>query len=169
MEENPRPRAPHDGSQLRREIRQTAAFQSAEEEAFLNLQRTTGILMQSFAQLLKAEVEGGLSAAQYNVLRILRGAHPDALSCGEIGERMVTADPDVTRLVDRLVRRGLAARSRDQEDRRVVKVKITGPGLQLLAALDPVVNGWLEEQLGHLSKSGLEGLIRQLERLRRNP
>ena len=165
MKENRRP----SGSLLRSEIRQERGFRSAEEEAFLNLQRTASVLMQSFAQLLKASVKGGLTAPQYNVLRILRGAHPDALSCGEIGERMVTADPDVTRLVDRLVRRDLVARTRDARDRRVVKVTVTADGLQRLAQLDAPVADWLRERLGHLKGSDLDRLIRLLEAARSAP
>lgn len=154
------------GGLLGSEIRQRRAFGSLEEAAFLNLQRTASLLMQSFAQLLKAHVDGGLTAAQYNVLRILRGAHPDALSCGEISERMVTADPDVTRLVDRLVRRQLATRTRDAHDRRVVKVTIHASGLELLSRLDGVVVGWLQGRLGHLPGEELEQLIRLLETAR---
>ena len=152
---------------LQRELQQRGGFSSPAEEAFLNLQRTTGILMQSFAQILKEAGGPDLSTAQYNVLRILRGSHPDALSCGEIGQRMVTADPDVTRLVDRLVRRDLAARSRDAADRRVVKVVITAAGLQLLTRLDGVVAAWLEGHLGHLEVSRLERLSRLLEQARK--
>src|SRR5215467_1959891 len=87
-----------------------------EEEAFLDLLRTTDLLSRGPAQVIKAE---DLSATQYNVLRILRGA-PEGLACGEIGNRMITRDPDITRLLDRLEKRGLISRARDTKDRRMV-------------------------------------------------
>ena len=90
-----------------------------EEAAFLDLLRTTDMLSRGLALLLKAE---DLSATQYNVLRILRGA-PDGLPCGEIASRMITRDPDVTRLLDRLEKRGLIVRWRETKDRRMVMAK----------------------------------------------
>src|SRR5215475_5473336 len=97
---------------------------SAEEKVLLELVRTTDVLSRPFAQLLKTEE---LSATQYNVLRILRGA-PEGLPCGEIGNRMITRDPDITRLLDRLEKRGLISRSRETLDRRMVIAKITPAG-----------------------------------------
>src|SRR5579859_2851490 len=109
-----------------------------EEVAFLELCRTTDMLSRRLAVLLKAE---DLSATQYNVLRILRGA-PEGLPCGEVGNRMITRDPDITRLLDRLEKRGLIARSRDSQDRRMVMARITPEGLKLLARMDePVRTG----------------------------
>src|SRR5207302_9015169 len=100
-----------------------------EEAAFLDLLRTCDLLSRGPAQLLKTE---DLSPTQYNVLRILRGA-PGGLPCGEIAGRMITRDPDVTRLLDRLAKRGLIARRRETKDRRVVLTKITPEGLEVLA------------------------------------
>src|ERR1700734_3421491 len=105
---------------------------SPEEIAHLEMMRTTEALSHHFAQVLKAE---DLSSTQYNVLRILRGA-PEGLPCGEIGNRMVTRDSDITRLLDRLEKRSLVSRSREANDRRTVITRITDAGLELLARLD---------------------------------
>src|SRR5438128_5997332 len=103
-----------------------------EEAAFLDLLRTTDILSRRPAQVLKTE---SLSATQYNVLRILRGA-PEGLPCGEVANRMITRDPDITRLLDRLERRSLISRCREATDRRMVLTRITPEGLALITRLD---------------------------------
>src|SRR6266699_6414278 len=106
-----------------------------EEAGFVDLLRTTDMLSRGLIQVLKTE---DLSATQYNVLRILRGA-PEGLACGEIASRMITRDPDVTRLLDRLEKRCLISRCRETKDRRSVMAKITRAGLKLLARLDEPV------------------------------
>lgn len=129
-----------------------------EELVFLELLRTTDVLSRGIAQVLKEEE---LSANQYNVLRILRGA-PDGLACGEIANRMITRDPDVTRLLDRLERRKLIERGRDPQDRRTVMAKITREGLKLLVRLDDPILQMHRMQLGHLGTErlrNLEGLL----------
>jgi DNA-binding MarR family transcriptional regulator len=150
---------------LLRELKQTKPFASLEVEAFLNLVRTADHLARDVASMLKAYE---LHSAQYNVLRILRGAGPEGLPCGEIGARMVTYDPDITRLIDRLERRGLVTRSRGQEDRRVVLVRITPSGTALLAKadLDTKLNAAHKRALGHLGKDELTSLIDTLESIR---
>ncbi len=105
---------------------------SPEESAFLDLARTTDLLSRGPVQVLRTE---DLSPTQYNVLRILRGA-PEGLLCGEIASRMITRDPDITRLLDRLEKRGLISRCREATDRRTVMARITPEGLELLARLD---------------------------------
>jgi DNA-binding MarR family transcriptional regulator len=150
-------------SLLQEEIRQSRPFVSREEEAFLNLQRTANALLQSVTRSLKGF---DLTPTQYNVLRILRGSHPETLTCGDIGERMVTPDPDVTRLLDRLENRDLVQRARDTVDRRVVRTGISAEGLALLEELDGPVPEWLRELLGHLGGDELETLTRLLERAR---
>src|SRR5260370_41992863 len=105
---------------------------SVEEAAFLELLRTTDMLSRGMVQVLKA---ADLSATQYNVLRILRGA-PEGLTCGEVANRMITRDPDITRLFDRLKKRGLISRRREAKDRRMRLTRITPKGLALLARLD---------------------------------
>src|SRR5262245_3198874 len=113
---------------LQQEIKQTRPFATAELEAFLSLVRTSDLIHREAQAILKAQ---GLSEAQYNVLRILRGAGPDGLSCSELGSRLVSFDPDVTRLLDKLEARGLVVRSRDGRDRRVVTVRASSAGLAL--------------------------------------
>jgi len=145
------------------EIKQTRPIPTLEEEAYLNVQRTANVLLQDFAELLKAY---NLTPTQYNVLRILRGAGADGLSAGEVGERMITRDPDVTRLLDRLEARGLAERWRCTEDRRVVWTRITAAGLEAIAPLDAEVNEIHLRRLGHLGRDRLNTLIELLEAAR---
>src|ERR1700679_67836 len=133
-----------------------------EEMAYLELSRTTDLLSRSLSQLLKPE---DLSSTQYNVLRILRGA-PDGLPCGEIGSRMITRDPDITRLLDRLEKRGLISRRRVTKDRRTVIARLTPAGLRLLARLDPPVQDTHREQLGHLGMKRLRALTELLAAFR---
>lgn len=133
-----------------------------EEAAYLDLARTTEMLSRPLAQLLKTE---DLSPAQYNVLRILRGS-PDGLTCGEIGNRMITRDPDITRLLDRLERRDLISRCRDTQDRRVVLTRIAPDGLALLARLDEPVRETHRKMLGHVGPERLRALARLLEACR---
>ncbi|MBI4737736.1 MAG: MarR family transcriptional regulator [candidate division NC10 bacterium] len=134
-----------------------------EGEAFVNLLRTADALMQGVAATLKS---AGLSPAQYNVLRILRGAGPDGLACREIGERMITRDPDITRLLDRLEERGLVTRSRDRADRRVITTRIADKGLRILKDLDRPIEELHVDQLGHLGEQRLRSLITLLEAAR---
>lgn len=148
---------------LRAEIKQKKPFRHVEQEAFVNLQRTADALMQGLAAILKPI---GLSASQYNVLRILRGAGSDGLACREVAERMVTRDPDVTRLLDRLEDRGLVTRTREQGDRRIITVRITEEALRILADLDAPVAELHVRQLGHLGKDRLRTLIDLLETAR---
>jgi DNA-binding MarR family transcriptional regulator len=148
---------------LSEEIRQQKPFVSLEEEAFLGLQRTASLLLQSLGRELKGH---DLTPAQYNTLRILRGAEPDALTCGEIGERLVSPGPDVTRLLDRLEQRGLITRLRDAEDRRVVRARITGQGLDLLAFLDEPVGRMLGRLLGSLGQERLRTFVALLDEAR---
>lgn len=129
-----------------------------EEAAYVDLLRTTEALSRPLAQLLKAE---DLSSTQYNVLRILRGA-PGGLTCGEIGNRMITHDPDITRLLDRLEKRGWISRGRAEGDRRVVLTRIAPQGLGLLARLDEPIRAGHRKLLGHLGPSRLRSLARLL-------
>ena len=134
-----------------------------EEAAFLQMLRTTDLLSRGLVLLLKAEE---LSPTQYNVLRILRGA-PEGLPCGEIGQRMITRDPDITRLLDRLEKRGLIARWRDSKDRRLVLARITPEGLKMLDRLDGPMQEGHRKQLGHLGRERLKALCELLRAARR--
>jgi len=135
----------------------------AEESVFVDLIRTADSLSRPVAELLKTE---DLSPPQYNVLRILRGS-PDGLNCGEVGRRMISRDPDITRLLDRLEKRGLISRCRDDEkDRRVVSARITAQGLDLLAGLDQPVRDMHRRLLGHLGVERLGDLAQLLQACR---
>ena len=127
---------------------------SPEETAFLDLLRTADMLSRGMVGVLKAE---DLSATQYNVLRILRGS-PAGLPCGEIASRMITRDPDVTRLLDRMEKRGLISRTREAHDRRLVTARITPEGLQLVDRMDEPVQEIHHKHLGHLGKDRLKAL-----------
>ena len=133
-----------------------------EEAVFLDLMRTTDMLSRSLVGVLKAE---DLSANQYNVRRILRGAQ-DALPCGEIASRMITRDPDITRLLDRLEKRGLISRCRETKDRRMVMAGITPAGLKLLSRLDEPVEEVHRKCLGHLGRERLHALTELLHAAR---
>jgi len=139
-----------------RELKQTRAFTSREQEVMLGLQLVVARLMEPWEKYLKSTAE--LTLHQYNVLRILRGSHPAALPSGEIATRMISRDPDITRLVDRLEKRGLVARIRGRQDRRVVEVTITDEGLKLLHNLDEHVERFPRSMLGHLGPKKLEHL-----------
>src|ERR1700726_396441 len=129
-----------------------------EEAAFLELMRTTDMLSRALVGVLKAEE---LSSTQYNVLRILRGS-PDGLPCGEIASRMITRDPDITRLLDRLEKRALISRCRENKDRRMVMARITPDGLKLLGGLDEPVEEAHRKQLGHMGGDRLRALTELL-------
>src|SRR5271165_4277721 len=135
-----------------------------EEATYLDLLRTSDLLSRRMVPVLKA-VE--LSPTQYNVLRILRGS-PEGLPCGEIASRMITRDPDVTRLLDRMEKRGLISRSRDNKDRRTVIGRITPYGLKLLARLDEPIQEIHRKQLGHFGRNQLWSLTKLLAAARAN-
>jgi DNA-binding MarR family transcriptional regulator len=131
---------------------------SPEESAYLDLLRTADVLTRGAISVLKAEE---LSTTQYNVLRILRGS-PQGLPCGEIAGRMITRDPDVTRLLDRMEKRALISRSRESRDRRLVLARITPEGLRLVNRLDEPVQKIHRKQLGHMGKDRLKALAELL-------
>jgi DNA-binding MarR family transcriptional regulator len=144
-------------------IPQGKPLSSPEEEAFVVLLRTADQLQWRAVELFKPH---GLSPTQYNALRILRGAGTEGLACTEVGERMINRDPDITRLLDRLERRGLIQRSREPKDRRVIKTRITPEGLDLLKSLNRKVAEFHRQLLGHLGRERLEHLVQLLETAR---
>lgn len=148
---------------LQLELGKRRPFASAEQEAYLNLIRTAAALEGPILTLLK---QHALSESTYNVLRILRGSSPGGRTCSQIRRDMVVRVPDVTRLVDRLVKRKLAKRTRSDDDRRVVLVHVTKKGLDLLERLDGPVLEAHEAQLGHLSADELKELNRLLAKAR---
>lgn len=150
-------------SGLQKELRQSRPFQSAEHEAFLSVLRTAAVLADELEQVLKPE---GLSLAQYNVLRILRGAEPHGLCRNEVRDRMLTRMPDMTRLLDRMESAGLVARARSELDRRLVTTRITDRATQLLQRVEDAVMEEHRRRFGHLSKPEIRALIGLLERVR---
>ena len=152
-------------SSLKLEILQELPFSSKQEEALLNLLRTSDCVHRAMQRRTR---EWGVTTTQYNVLRILRGAHPEGLTCSAIGSRMLTAEPDITRLLGRLVKLKLIKQERDKHDRRVVWTRIAAPGLELLRAMDPTVESTPRELLGHMDEADVAELIRLLELARRS-
>jgi DNA-binding MarR family transcriptional regulator len=142
---------------------QAGSGRSPEQDVFLGVLKTADVLQAELAEVLK---RADLSPTQYNVLRILRGAGDDGLACGQVSERMLTHDPDMTRLLDRLEKRGLIERSRDKVDRRVVKAQITTAGRHLIAGLDEPILLLHRAQLGHLGSRDLKALAELLRRAR---
>jgi DNA-binding MarR family transcriptional regulator len=134
-----------------------------EARIFVSLQKTADCLGLEAEQLLKPH---GLTGTQYNVLRILRGAEPGGLACRGIGERMISHDPDMTRLLDRMEKRGLISRQRQTDDRRVIKTRITPAGLALLKSLDQPVRELHKRQFHHLPATRLKILAELLEEVR---
>jgi DNA-binding MarR family transcriptional regulator len=151
---------------LKSEIAQHLPFASAEEEALLNVMRTADLLHREFHRRTRG---WGLTSTQYNVLRILRGAQPHGLPCAAIGDRMITAEPDITRLLNRLKGLKLIRQRRDHHDRRVVVTHISEAGLDLLHQMEPVIERAPRELLGHLSPPQIAELIRLLELARTPP
>jgi MarR family transcriptional regulator, organic hydroperoxide resistance regulator len=158
---------------LVQELQKRKPFDSLQQEAFLNILRTADYLTRALEELLKPHQ---LSPSQYNVLRILRGVsqthtpnsdgHPCGMPCKAIGELMLTRDPDITRLLDRLEARALIARRRDTADRRVVSTRITPEGLRLLKDLDQQVAEFHRTQFPNLPETRLTQLIDLLEQAR---
>ena len=144
-----------------RELKQVKPFSSPEQEILLGLLMAAARVAEPWTKFLKTTAE--LTNNQYNVLRILRGSHPARLPCTDIAERMIDRDPDVTRLIDRLEKRGLVRRLRSRRDRRVVEVGITDKGLVLVRALDAHVLRMPRALLGHLGVARLRQLGSLLE------
>ncbi len=150
-------------TKLQRELKQAKPFSGIEEEVILNVARTAEYLGSRLAEVLKS---ADLTSTQYNALRILRGAGVDGLTCGDVGERMVTKDSDITRLLDRLERRGLIHRERPETNRRIVLTRITPDGLRLLTELDAPLQDAQRKLLAHMGKQTLKELNEMLEACR---
>ncbi len=148
---------------IQQELKQSSPIGSLEEEAYLNMLRTVNALSQELGELLRTH---DLTSAQYNVLRILRGAGEGGLTASDIGERMITRDPDVTRLVDRLEKRGLVERWRCGADRRVVWTRISPAGREAIDPLDQPIHDLHVAQLQHLGAEKLRTLVGILEQAR---
>jgi DNA-binding MarR family transcriptional regulator len=127
-----------------------------EDQLFVALLKASDSLASQADQLIKAN---GLTSAQYNVLRILRGAGPEGLPCNTIAERMISRDPDMTRLLDRMEKRDVISRERQKEDRRVVKARITDEGLKLLKKMDAPIRELHKSQFAHMTSARLKTLM----------
>jgi DNA-binding MarR family transcriptional regulator len=136
---------------------------SLDARVFVSLMRTADALSRGAEAVLKPY---NLSGTQYNILRILRGAGEKGLACREVGGKLISRDPDITRLLDRMESRGLIARAREKDDRRVVKTRITAEGLRLLNDLDDPVRELHRRQLSHLPAKHLKQLSILLDRAR---
>lgn len=148
--------------QLQSELKKRHPFETPEQEAILNVLRTGDQYQNRFGRLFR---EFGLTASQYNVLRILRG-EGQPLPSLEIADRMIQVVPAITGLIDRLEQQQMVRRRRCTEDRRVVYVELTDEGRQVLAELDAPVEALHRRLIGHLSKSELKELNRLLEKAR---
>lgn len=148
---------------LQEEIGQRRPFASVAVEAVLGIERTGDALREQFAAALKPH---GISPTQYNVLRILRGAGGAGLPTLEIGHRMVTREPDVPRLIDRMERAGLVVRRRCTTDRRIVRCTLSEHGATLLRTLDPIAESLPVQQLSTLDESEQRTLVALLDRVR---
>ncbi len=147
---------------LQHEIKKKRPFDSQQEEALLNLLRTNELFQNQFIRLFR---KYGLTASQYNVLRILRGEGKPLPSL-EIADRMIHVVPAITGLIDRLEKARFVKRRRCEEDRRVVYVEITDEAISVLKQIDRPVKQLREKLLGHLTRSELRELIRLLEKAR---
>ena len=141
---------------LKEDLRQKKGFTSLQQEAFLNVLRTSSALTDDLEDLLRPY---GISATQYNVLRILRGSESDGMCRNEVRDRMLTRMPDMTRLLDRMEEAGWVTRAREREDRRMVLTRISPAGQALLKELDAPVNALHRSQLDRLDEDQLRSLI----------
>ena len=164
MDAQPKKPAPTTASSVRDRIRQTREFRSARQEGVIALLLAHDALRHRLVELLASA--GEVTMQQYNVLRILRGAGPDGLPTLEIAERMIERSPGVTRLLDRLEKRGLVRRERSAQDRRQVFCRISAEGRELLARLDEPMNDLDEQSLGALSDEQVQLLIELLNKIR---
>jgi DNA-binding MarR family transcriptional regulator len=140
---------------LQQDLKQKKPFRSLQQEAYLSVVRTSTALTDAMEDLVKAH---GISATQYNVLRILRGSGADGLCRNELRDRMLTRMPDMTRLLDRMEEAGLVVRAREGEDRRMVMTRITDKGRRLLDDLDAPVMALHRKQMAGLTDAQLRSL-----------
>lgn len=149
-------------SKLQKEIKQNKPFRSRRQEAVLAIVRTADVLKRRW----RVAEEFGVTGQQYNVLRILRGAHPESLPTMEIAGRMIENTPGITGLLDRLEEKGLVQRARDADDRRCSRCSITARGMKLLAEMDEPINQSEEAALSILEGKDVDRLIDILEQVR---
>lgn len=149
------------GEILKRRLKQDK-FNGVEQEVVLNLLVAANYLHSELDAICN---RFKITLAQFNVLRILKGAHPNGYPRGEIIRRMVEPAPDVTRLIDRLIKEGLVERFTSDEDRRLSLARITKKGIALLTKINPEVDSFLLNYSSTLTKSEKEILSNLLEKL----
>ncbi len=149
-------------SSLRDELKKRGPFDSAEQEATLAILRTSDLLENRLARLLR---EYGITQSQYNVMRILRG-EGKPLPCLEVANRMIQVAPAITRVVDQLLKLKYITKTQSDVDRRVYTIDLTTAGKRLLKKLDRPVLDLHANLLGNIGKSDLKTLIRILEQAR---
>src|SRR6201986_1208055 len=150
-------------SSLATALKQTKPFVSLEQEVYLSMLRTASDLSRAVDQFFRAF---GITPSQYNVLRILRGAGADGLCRNEISERMVTATPDMSRLLDRMERAGWVTRERAEDDRRQVSTYITTSGMKLLETLETPIREFLARLFGGVAVNDLKTILRFNDQIR---
>lgn len=150
-------------SRLESELKQSRAFTRRSEEAMVSIMRTAAVLDHAIQDALK---EFGITPTQYNVLRILRGAGKEGLCGREVGERLVSRVPDVSRLLDRMEEQGLMSRERDRDDRRHVTARATAKGLRILVQAEPTLEGLERRFFGLLGAGELKDLMDTLDAVR---
>jgi DNA-binding MarR family transcriptional regulator len=153
-------------STLHEELGESQPFQVPEQEAYLNLVRTHALLSDEVAELFK---QHHLSQPLYNVLKVVARMGRAGMPSQSIAQYMVARDPDITRLVDRLQKDRLIERERDEQDRRIVRVRVTQSGIDVIQKLDPLIWKFHQQQLGHLSQKKLELLNQLLVEARLKP
>jgi len=144
------------------EINQSKPFRMHGQEAHVSILLTADVLGHAVEQ---ATAQFGISLEQYNVLRILRGAGNGGLPTLEIASRMISRSPNITRLLDKLIDKGLASRLRSEQDRRVVYISITSEGADLLGKLNPRVDE-VFARFPAMSKDEMRTLLDLLDRIR---
>jgi DNA-binding MarR family transcriptional regulator len=150
-------------SRLESEIKQSRPFARRSEEAMVSILRTAALLDHGLEDALRAF---GITLTQYNVLRILRGAGKDGLCGREIGERLISRVPDVSRLLDRMEDLGLMTRERDQSDRRHVTARATAKGLRILVESEPTLEALERQRFGAVGNGVLKDLVETLDLIR---
>jgi DNA-binding MarR family transcriptional regulator len=151
------------GERLSQSLHKFDPLTHPRQAAYLALVRTASDLGCSLAELFR---QHGITPSAYNALRVLRGHRPEGLPSQEIGPQLLDRGADVTRLVDRLVKDGLAERKRDAADKRVVRVQITRKGQSLLKKLDKPVMAIHDQQFADFSDQDLNRLLRLLDKAR---
>lgn len=137
-------------------------FSSPQHEAMLSIMVCSDELTRALEELL---TPFGITSAQYNVLRILRGIHPDGHPRGEISSRMIQVSPDVTRLIDRLEKNGFVHRTKGMNDRRQSVTIISTKGLETLNAIQPHLSAFEARLFKNISDNEALAITKQCDKL----